>query len=235
MDRVFGSGRPSAIQHEERADLSARCRRPRGTVAQARQRLRWGHVHRLLVEGRQHHLLQWGDPGDEPAHGFGRAERQRAPDYQRKGIALCQPRPGQRRPPHQLLRWHDTDHVIHAAGHRPDHQSGIMDPAHRRQPPGARFPARRAGRDCLEVEGRPDGRRRARQAGRLSVRPALPADRRDSWRTGIGRRAQLQRRLRISGVCRSRLCRAAAELSRIHQLWRSAQERHRGQLLSAGI
>ncbi len=41
-----------------------------------------------------------------------------------------------------------------------------------------------AGRDHVEVEGRHHGRRRAGEAGRLSRRPALPADRRDPRRAG---------------------------------------------------
>ncbi len=49
-------------------------------------------------------------------------------------------------------------------------------------PAGAGLRARRAGGVHLEVEGRQDGRRRPRQAGRLPARRALPADRRNPRR-----------------------------------------------------
>ena len=102
-------------------------------------------------------------------------------------------------------------------------------------PQVARLRARRAGRDHLEVEGRQDGRRRARQAGRLPGRAALSADRRDPRRARVGRRARLQRRLRLAGLRRRGLRRADAELSRLDQLRREAQDRHRRQLLPAGL
>jgi Tol biopolymer transport system component len=92
-------------------------------------------------------------------------------------------------------------------------------PAHQRQSPAGDRRVGRGGRDQLEVEGRKDRRRRAREARRLSARKEVPARRRDPWRPGRGRPARIQWRLRIADLRRRRLCRPDAELSRVDQLW----------------
>ena len=53
--------------------------------------------------------------------------------------------------------------------------------------------------------------------------PALPADRRHPRRPGLGRHPVVQRRLRLAGVRRRRLRRAAPELPRLHQLRQQAR------------
>ncbi len=52
---------------------------------------------------------------------------------------------------------------------------------------------------------------------------------------GLGRRPVVQRRLRLAGVRRRRLRRAAPELPRLHQLRQQAPDRHRRQLHGAGL
>ena len=66
-------------------------------------------------------------------------------------------------------------------------------------------------------------------------RPALSADRRDPRRAGVGRRAVLQRRLRLAGLRRRRLRRAPSELPRLDQLRPQTPHRHRRQLLRARV
>ena len=73
--------------------------RARQAVPQAGRVVRRRRHRRLLVEGRQHDLLQRRRQGDEPASRARRPAEHRPPAHARKGLAVGQPRRRQRRAP----------------------------------------------------------------------------------------------------------------------------------------
>ena len=204
--------------------LHARGRRQGRHVAQARRRLRRRRERGLLVEGRRDDLLQRRRPRDDATASPSTCQKDAVRQITSEKAALSVSRDEDTGV--VLINYSDgatpptlfTAPSVEAAG-----DPRQLETADRREPAGPPVRPRRPGGVHLDVEGREDGRRRARQAGRLPGRPALPAHRRDSRRAGFRRRPPVQRRLRRAGLRGRGLRRAAAELPRLHELRRGVQ------------
>ena len=105
LGRLHGARRHDQVHHDERPRLYLRAvDATRQAVPQAGRQLRRRRLGRLLVEGRQHDLLQRRLEGDEPAASRSTSRRHRPPDHQREGVAVGQSGRGQRRAADHLRR-----------------------------------------------------------------------------------------------------------------------------------
>ena len=238
VDRVLGAGRHREVQHEEQPRVP-----PRGRAIAASRSASWATSFDGDVT-----VGFWSKDGSTIYFNEGiRATNQlMALDVQREhraaadrgeGVAVGRPRRRHRRAAHHLCR--------SAPRRRRSSRSTSMQNASTRSswrqltdpnPQVRSFALGAAGRDHLEVEGRHDGRRRAGEAGRLPAGPALSADRRHPRRPG--------RRPTCSASTAATARRSTPapgyavllpELSRLDQLRREAQDRHRRQLLRARL